>query len=154
MKHPSSTQHENNAGQHRQAVKPPATPRRSLWAALIASLLFCFLPLLTTEAKAEWIVDGTTVYFTDHVGYSDDGASYSGTVSLRMDQVTVSGQLKIVTTILSVVPEPGFESVIKKSGGANGSVEIEFASATCQSKFSFLYKPGLFKGDYGTMRCR
>lgn len=136
------------------AMKLSLPIRRSLRAAFSACLALCALPLLTSEVQADWTVDGNTVYFTDHVGYSPDSASYSGTVSLRMDQVTVSGQLKIVTTIQSVTPEPGFQSVIRKSGGANGSVEIEFASSTCQSKFSFLYKPGLTKIDYGTMRCR
>lgn len=71
-----------------------------------------------------------------------------------MDPVTVSGQFKLVTTILSVTPQPGFADSIKKNGGVNGAVEIAFASATCSSKFSFLYKPGLTRIDYGVLRCR
>jgi hypothetical protein len=59
-----------------------------------------------------------------------------------MESIMVSGQLKIVTPIRSFIPEPGFSHSVKKSGGVNGAVEIEFASAICSSKFSFLYKPG------------
>lgn len=102
----------------------------------------------------EWIVDGNTVTFTDQVGFSPDGSAYSGTVSLHMESVLISGQAKIITTILAIEPAPGFAYAIKKSGGLNGVVEIQFASATCESKFSFLYKPGLTKIDYGVMRCR
>lgn len=131
----------------------PSSPRSSLWAASVACLGLLLSPMLTTNANADWVVEGNTVYFSDHVGYSSDGSQFSGTVSLRMDLVTVSGQTKITTTILSVAPEPGFSANVKKSGGVNGTVEIAFSSASCQSKFSFLYKPGLTKIDYGVMRC-
>ncbi len=119
--------------------------------ALFVTLGVGFSPL---PAAADWTVNGNIVTFTDQVGFSPDGAAYSGTVSLRMESVVISGQFKIITTILGIVPAPGFGYVIKKSGGVDGVVEIEFASATCQSKFSFLYKPGLTKIDYGVMRCR
>ncbi|MBL9169220.1 MAG: hypothetical protein JNN07_15880 [Verrucomicrobiales bacterium] len=131
-----------------------ASPIRSLSQATLACFMFCLLSFLPFSLRAEWVVDGDTVYFTDHVAYTSDGLDYAGTVSLRMDNVTVSGQFKIVTTILDVTPEPGWTAVIKKAGGVNGVVEIVFQSATCQSKFSFLYKPGLTRIDYGLMRCR
>lgn len=89
-----------------------------------------------------------------NVGYSQDLSEFSGTVAVRMDPVVVSGQSKLVTTILSVTPQPGFGYVIRKNGGVNGAVEIAFANDSCQSKFSFLYKPGLTKIDYGVLRCR
>lgn len=120
-------------------------------AALFFVLSVSFLPM---SASAEWIVNGDTVTFTDHVGYNSEGTAYSGAVSLRMQNAVVSGQQKIVTAILSIVPEPGFSYSVKKNGGANGSVEIVFASSTCSSKFSFLYKPGLTRIDYGVMRCK
>lgn len=121
---------------------------------MIACLILCLFTFLPSSARSEWVVDGDTVYFTDNVGSDADGQNFSGTVALRMDSVTVSGQFKIVTTILGVTPAPGFNAIIKKAGGVNGVVEIVFQSATCQSKFSFLYKPGLTKIDYGQMRCR
>lgn len=99
-------------------------------------------------------MNGNTVTFVDQVGFSEDGSVFSGTVALRMDNVIESGKTKIVTTIVSIIPEPGFNYAIKKNGGVNGTVEIEFTSATCSSRFSFLYKPGQTKIDYGVMRCR
>ena len=116
--------------------------------------MLCCLGFFPVAGQAEWVVDGNTVYFTDQVGYASDGTAFSGTVSLRMDNVVVSGQSKIVTTVLQVTPEPGFSAIVKKNGGVNGVVEIEFSSPTCQSKFSFLYKPGLTRIDYGVLRCR
>lgn len=127
--------------------------RRPFWVTLLLSVaLGC--GLFTAPAAAEWVVDGNVVTMVDQVGYSSDGSAFSGTVALRMESVTISGQFKIITTIIGIVPEPGFTYVVKKSGGVNGTVEIEFTSATCSSKFSFLYKPGLTKIDYGVMRCR
>lgn len=126
----------------------------SPWRAIFGVVALVIALAAALNLRADWVVDGNTVYFTDHVGYTADGSAFSGTVALRMDTVTASGTTKIVTTILSVTPEPGFAYAIKKSGGVNGTVEIEFASATCQSKFSFLYKPGLTKIDFGVMRCR
>ena len=88
------------------------------------------------------------------MGFSEDGTMYSGIVSLRMENVVDSGKIKIITTIVNIEPAPGFTYSIRKSGGVNGTVEIEFASATCSSRFSFLYKPGATKIDYGVMRCQ
>jgi hypothetical protein len=109
---------------------------------------------LAINIRAEWITDGNVTTFTDQVGFSEDGSTYSGTVSLRMENILVSGQTKLLTTIVDIEPAPDFTYSIKKSGGVNGTVEIEFNSATCSSRFSFLYKPGATKIDYGVMRCR
>ena len=103
---------------------------------------------------AEWFTSGGVTTMTDQVGWSADGTRYSGTVSLRMESMTVSGQFKIETSIVSIVPEPGFTYTVKKSGGLDSPVEIQFTSATCQSTFKFLYKPGQTKIDGGVMRCR
>ncbi len=135
-----------------QTFKPSRISLFSAVVMLLVTLGATFRPL--PVAAGEWIVDGNTVTFTDQVGWSSDGTAYSGTVSLRMESVVISGQFKIITTILGIEPAPGFGYSVKKSGGVNGVVEIEFASPTCQSKFSFLYKPGLTKIDYGVMRCR
>src|SRR5450432_4140404 len=94
----------------------------SIRSLVLASLASGALALLPTTVHADRVVDGSTVYFTDHVGYTDDGTAYSGTVALRMDNVVVSGQSKIVTTIVSITPEPGFAYSVKKSGGANGTM--------------------------------
>lgn len=136
-------------------MKTNTTCRVLLRAALMSILLILgvtFTPLRV--AAGEWAVDGNVVTATEQVGYSPDLTAYSGTVSLRMETVFISGQTKIITTIVGIQPEPGFAYAVKKAGGVNGTVEIEFASATCQSKFSFLYKPGLTRIDYGVMRCR
>jgi len=109
---------------------------------------------LAIDVQAEWTTDGNVTTFTDQVGFSEDGSMYSGTVSLRMENIPVSGQTKILTTIVDIEPAPGFTYSIRKSGGANGTVEIEFTSASCSPRFSFLYKPGATKIDYGVMRCR
>lgn len=124
-------------------------------AALLCIVAVCLGITSPSRAEAdEWRVEGQTVYATLDVGYSADASRFSGTVAMRMDPVTVSGQFKLITTILSVTPQPGFKHTIRKNGGINGAVEIEFNSDTCQSKFSFLYKPGLTKVDYGVLRCR
>lgn len=126
-----------------------------LHALLLSAIgLFCIALTSSPATADEWWVEGNTVFAIMDVGYSPDLSEFSGTVSVRMDPVTVSGQFKLITTILSVVPQPGFDYSIKKSGGMNGAVEIVFKSSTCESKFSFLYKPGLTKTDYGVMRCR
>ena len=126
-----------------------------LHTTLLAAILLIGSAFTSFRAAAdEWWVEGDTVFAILDVGYSTDLSRYSGTVAVRMDPVTVSGQYKLVTTILSVTPQPGFAYVIKKNGGVNGPVEIVFASATCDSKFSFLYKPGLTKIDFGVLRCR
>ncbi len=118
---------------------------------LAATLLALMIGI---NAHAEWTTDGNVTTFIDQVGFSEDGSMYSGTVSLQMENVVESGKIKIVTTIVDIQPAPGFAYSIRKSGGVNGTVEIEFASATCSSKFSFLYKPGATRIDYGVMRCR
>lgn len=135
-----------------QPMKPTQRSVLALLLSAIAILGSVFAP--QRAAADEWWVDGETVFAILEVGYAPDLSAFSGTVAVRMDPVTVSGQFKIVTTILSVTPEPGFKQVIKKNGGVNGTVEIAFTSATCDSKFTFLYKPGLTKMDYGVMRCR
>jgi hypothetical protein len=126
--------------------------KQGIFARFLTATL-CALAI-AVNAHAEWTTDGNAQTFTDQVGFSEDGTMYSGTVSLQMESVLVSGQSKILTTIVDIEPAPGFSYSIKKSGGLNGTVEIEFASATCSSKFSFLYKPGATKIDYGVMRCR
>jgi hypothetical protein len=128
------------------------TNKSSIFARAFAAALLALV--LTINAHAEWTTDGNITTFTDQVGFSEDGAMYSGIVSLRMESILVSGQSKILTTIVDVEPAPGFTYTIKKSGGINGTVEIEFNSPTCSSRFSFLYKPGSTKIDYGVMRCR
>ena len=136
-------------------MKQNILSRNSLLATILSALVILGSAFAPQRAAADqWWVEGNTVFAIMDVGYSPDLSEFSGTVAVRMDPVTVSGQFKLVTTILSVTPQPGFAYVIRKNGGVNGAVEIEFASATCQSKFSFLYKPGLTKMDYGVMRCR
>ena len=127
----------------------------SLFKSALAALLVTFTAVqLPSVARAEWVTEGNVTTFVDQVGFSPDGSKFSGTVALRMESVTVSGQFKIITTITGIIPEPGFTYVVRKSGGVNGTVEIEFNSANASSRFSFLYKPGVTKIDYGVMRER
>lgn len=136
-------------------MKQNGQSRNSLPAVVLSCLVMlgsAFAPL--RAAADEWWVEGNTIFAIMDVGYAPDWSEFSGTVAVRMDPVTVSGQFKLVTKILSVTPRPGFAYTIKKNGGVNGAVEILFASTTCESRFSFLYKPGLTKIDYGAMRCQ
>jgi len=127
----------------------------SIKAATLTLLLATIVSFLPNQCSAdEWFVDGNTVYATLQVGYNSELTQFSGTVAVRMDNVMASGKMKIVTTILSVQPQPGFSYSINKSGGVNGGVDIAFDSATCESRFTFLYKLGLTRIDYGVMRCR
>lgn len=136
-------------------MKPHILSHVPRLGALLSGLALLVAILTPTRATAdEWWVEGNTVYAILDVGYAPDLSEFSGTVALRMDPVVVSGQSKIVTTLLRVTPQPGFSSAIRKNGGINGTVEIEFARGSCRSRFSFLYKPGLTRVDYGVLRCR
>jgi hypothetical protein len=126
--------------------------KNGLFARLLTATLIALA--IAINAHADWTTEGDVTTFTDYVGFSEDGTMYSGIVSLRMENVVDSGKIKIITTIVNIEPAPGFTYSIRKSGGVNGTVEIEFASATCSSRFSFLYKPGATKIDYGVMRCQ
>lgn len=145
-----------NQDTHLTMITPhPHNPLKNLLKALLACALLCTAALIPTTATAdEWWVEGDTVHAIMNVGYAPDLSEYSGTVAVRMNPVTVSGQFKIVTTVVNVTPQPGFTYVIRKAGGINGAVEIEFQRASCRSRFSFLYKPGLTRVDYGVLRCR
>jgi len=68
--------------------------------------------------------------------------------------VTVSGVFKIDTSIVSIVPQPGFSYVVKKSGGLDSAVEIAFSNGPCQAQYKILIKPGLTRMDGGVMRCK
>jgi len=126
--------------------------KNGLFARLLTATLIALA--IAINAHADWTTEGDVTTFTDYVGFSENGTMYSGIVSLRMENVVDSGKIKIITTIINIEPAPGFTYSIRKSGGVNGTVEIEFASATCSSRFSFLYKPGATKIDYGVMRCQ
>ena len=126
--------------------------KNGLFARLLTATLIALA--IAINAHADWTTEGDVTTFTDYVGFSENGTMYSGIVSLRMENVVDSGKIKIITTIVNIEPAPGFTYSIRKSGGVNGTVEIEFASATCSSRFSFLYKPGATKIDYGVMRCQ
>lgn len=124
-------------------------------AAALTLLLTASIALSAHVSSAnEWIVDGDTVTAILEVGYDPEFVNFSGTVTVQMRNVIESGKMKIVTTILNVTPQPGFTYSIKKSGGVNGTVDIGFNSGACESRFSFLYKPGLTRIDYGVLRCR
>jgi hypothetical protein len=124
-------------------------------AAAFTLLLTASIALSSHVSSAnEWIVEGDTVTAILEVGYDPEFVNFSGTVSVQMRNVIESGKLKIVTTILNVTPQPGFTYTIKKSGGINGAVDIVFNSDTCESRFSFLYKPGLTRIDHGVLQCR
>lgn len=119
----------------------------------IVALLGAWVSAPSAHADV-WDVGPDFVSATLDAGYAPDGTAYSGSVSVHMQFAVVSGQFKIDTTIVSVAPQPGFTYKVKKSGGLDSAVEIEFTSATCQSVFKFLYKPGLTKIDSGGMRCK
>ena len=68
--------------------------------------------------------------------------------------MTVSGVFKIDTSIVSIVPQPGFSYVVKKSGGLDSAVEVAFTNGPCQAQYKLLIKPGLTRVDGGTLRCR
>lgn len=110
------------------------------------------LMLVAARARAARATRDDATQFTERVGYAPGGTQFSGTVSLRLGKAVIDGQTRIVTTILSVIPEPGFTYVVLKGGGANGPVEIEFTGAAGRSHFRFLYQPGLTRIDFGLMR--
>lgn len=108
-----------------------------------------------SSAKADtWESDSDSIDATIDAGYTADGSMFAGSVSVHSQFITSSGVFKIDNSIVSIVPQPGFSYVVKKSGGINGAVEVDFSNGRCQATFKFLIKPGLTKVDGGALRCK
>jgi hypothetical protein len=74
---------------------------------------------------------------------------------LRVESpVYVSGQLEVATTIAAVWPAAGWSYAVRKAGGYDQAVEVDFASTSCAARFRALYKPGKTTIDGGRLNCR
>jgi len=88
-------------------------------------------------------------------GYDPATESVAAWVAMRIDApVVVSTQSKILNSIHSVTPSPGWRYAVKKAGGYNSAIEIDFESADgCSARFRSLYKPGKTTIDGGRVVC-
>lgn len=102
----------------------------------------------------EWASGPDFIDATIDAGWNAEGTAFAGTVATHSRFVTVSGVFKIDTSIVSIVPQPGFSYVVKKSGGLDSAVEVAFTNGPCQAQYKLLIKPGLTKMDGGVMKCR
>jgi len=101
------------------------------------------LALAPVPARADDILEEGPGYFVITM-YPNAG----GAVILNVE----FGTSAIRTTIVDVLPAPGWAFQIDKAGGINSSVDIRYESAFYKSKFSALYKPGKTVIDYGELK--
>lgn len=88
-------------------------------------------------------------------GFDLNSNFVAGMVVLRVEYpVIVSGQVKVLTTLVDVQLAPGFTYVVKKAGGYDAPVEVNLQSANCSARFKALYKPGSTVVDGGALNCR
>lgn len=102
----------------------------------------------------EWASGSDFIDATIDAGWNADSTAFAGTVATHSQFVIVSGVFKIDTSIVSIVPQPGFSYQVKKSGGLDSVVEVAFSNGPCQAQYKILIKPGLTKMDAGVMRCK
>lgn len=125
---------------------------------ILGSALLVVAALAMTVAPAfaadSWTSDADSIDATLDVGYLPDGSAFAGTVSTHSQFVIVSGQFKIDNSIVAIVPQPGFSSVVRKSGGLDSAIEVAFSNGRCEATFKFLVKPGLTRVDSGVLRCK
>lgn len=128
---------------------------RTRRAAAAAGLMLAAAVALPGMASAnEWVSGPDFIDATIDAGWNADSTAFAGTVATHSQFVTVSGVFKIDTSIVSIVPQPGFGYTVKKSGGLDSAVEVTFSNGPCQAQYKLLIKPGLTKIDGGVMRCR
>jgi hypothetical protein len=79
------------------------------------------------------------------IGYEAGGlpdGTCVGMVVLRVEVVTVSGQMKVLTTIEGVQAADGWSYNVVKAGGLDAAVEVDLFTDTCAATFKAVYKPG------------
>lgn len=129
-----------------QATTFSRAKRFALGLALAASLLS------TQRSQAAEIIEMGANY---HVIAYEAGGGEAGWVVLRVEYpVMISGQAKVRTTIADVWPAPGWAYLVRKAGGIDASVEVDFANANCAARFRAVYKPGKTVVDGGQLSCR
>ena len=114
--------------------------RRSLVLGLLA--VFALVP---AAARADDILEEGPGYWVAAM-YPNAG----GTVIIKVDYSASPDY--IVTTLIDVMPAPGWTYEVAKAGGVNGQVDIRYESAQYKSRFTVLYKPGKTVIDYGEVK--
>ncbi|MCP5151075.1 MAG: hypothetical protein H6983_06520 [Ectothiorhodospiraceae bacterium] len=121
--------------------------------AISAALSLGALPI-----EAATIIElGDTYHVIEYEAGFDVAAgegAIAGAVALRIEQVFASGRTKLDNSIEYVFTQPGWSYRIRKSGGLNSAVEVDFDNGDCSARFRAIYKPGTTVVDGGELICR
>lgn len=131
------------------------TITRHLQGAVVSALVLTVL-LAPMAHAAEILEQGPNYHIIAYeAGFDPTTEQIAGWVALRVDApVVISNQGKLLVTIHSISTSPGWTYTIKKSGGYNSSVEVDFQNTEgCSARFKALYKPGKTVIDGGRLVC-
>ncbi len=107
-------------------------------------------------AKAAVILEKGPNYHVIQYDAGRDGEA--GSVTLRVEVIpdeSSSATIAVLTTVESVSPSEGWTFDIKKDGGIDASVEVEFSNDQgCSVRFKARYVPGKTVVDSGAVRCK
>ena len=131
------------------------THMRSFLSAALAGLVLAVLSISPARG-AEILEEGAGYHIIAYeAGWDQNTGAIAGWVAMRIDApIIVSTQAKILNTIHSISPSPGWTYTVRKAGGYNASIEIDFQSSSgCSARFKALYKPGKTTIDGGRVDC-
>jgi hypothetical protein len=126
-------------------------------AGLLSGIALAGLLAASPVRAAEILEEGPGYHIIAYeAGWDPATETIAAWVAMRIDApVVISTQSKILNSIHSITPSPGWTYTVRKSGGYNSSIEIDFASDTgCSARFKSLYKPGKTTIDGGRVVCR
>lgn len=83
----------------------------------------------------------------------NDAGGTTGSVIMRMDlSFDSDNELAVNSRILSITAEPGWTWVVRKAGGVNKAVEVQFSKGAQRFTFKALYAPGRTIIDGGVIK--
>ena len=100
-------------------------------------------------ALASLLLESGPNYFV----VQNDAGGTAGSVVMRMDITTNAlGYVFVNSKIVSISAEPGWTWVVRKPGGANKEVEVQFFKGNQRFTVKALYVPGKTIIDNGTIK--
>lgn len=102
-------------------------------------------------------MQGSTLVSEYELGAALLGEEYQGSVYIRVSVPQVGGTGSsapcITSTIIRTEVRPGWTAAVKKAGGCDKPIQVDFSSATRQrATFKWTYIFGLTKVDHGAVR--
>ena len=117
---------------------------------LTLTLSFAVLCIMSaaTSMASELLESGPNYFVVQN-----DAGGTTGSVVMRMDISTDSRGYVIVTSrIVSISAMPGWTWTVRKPGGANKQVEVQFTNGVKGFTFKALYVPGKTVIDGGVIK--